>query len=191
MPARPNRASWCRTSSTRTVTPTTPTATRGAVETTQAIVAAHPLLHPDLALEDGHRLDVGALTLRCFHVPGHSRGPHRALRGNAPPPHHRRPAVRRQGRRHIVRRGCAHRVAKPRSVWLPRSPTMRPCGPDTTTAHRPSSTMALEKSTNPFLRVSQRERVPSLENDVAVVQEGARSSVATARAQLEAGAARR
>jgi glyoxylase-like metal-dependent hydrolase (beta-lactamase superfamily II) len=42
-----------------------------AVEMTQAVIAAHPLLRPELPLADGQRLTVGALALRCSYVPGH------------------------------------------------------------------------------------------------------------------------
>ena len=43
-----------------------------AVEMTQAVVVAHPLLRPELPLEDGQTLTIGALKLRCSFVPGHS-----------------------------------------------------------------------------------------------------------------------
>lgn len=43
-----------------------------AVALTNASVAAHPLLGPDVPLNDGDELAVGMLRLRVTHVPGHS-----------------------------------------------------------------------------------------------------------------------
>ena len=121
-----------------------------AVEMTQAVVAAHPLLRPGLPLQDGQTLTIGSLTLRCTYVPGPLRRPHRALRSEPSPADHRRSAVRRQSRWHIVRQRCPHRVGK---LAASRVGDPRRC--DRVAGHdygaRPSSTMALEKSTNPFL----------------------------------------
>jgi hydroxyacylglutathione hydrolase len=43
-----------------------------AVSMTGATLATHPLLHPDLPLDDDQQLAIGTLTLKCFYVPGHS-----------------------------------------------------------------------------------------------------------------------
>ena len=45
-----------------------------AVRLTGAAVAAHPAcpVEPDVRLDDGARLTIGALALECLHVPGHA-----------------------------------------------------------------------------------------------------------------------
>jgi hydroxyacylglutathione hydrolase len=43
-----------------------------AVALTSASIAAHPLLGPDVPLGDGDELAIGSLRLRVTHVPGHS-----------------------------------------------------------------------------------------------------------------------
>ena len=121
-----------------------------AVEMTRALVAAHPLLNPDLPLADGERLTVGALTLRCLYVPGHSddhvalyEETHRLLItgdllfvgkvGGTPSDEAAR--VEWQSLQRLVAE-----IPEEATVW-----------PGHDYGARPSSSMALEKSTNPFL----------------------------------------
>ena len=121
-----------------------------AVEMTRAPVAAHPLLHPDVPLEDGQRLAVGALTLKCVHVPGHSQD-HLALYEES---------------NRILITGDLLFVGKvggtgsdedARTEWqslqrlLADVPDEATVWPGHDYGARPSSTMALEKTTNPFL----------------------------------------
>ncbi len=121
-----------------------------AVALTGARIAAHPLLGPALALSDGSEMRVGSLHLVCYHVPGHS-------------PDH---LVLHETTHHIAITGDVLFVGKvggtgsdgdARTEWaslrrlmavLPDAATVWP-GHDY--GARPSSTMALEKRTNPFL----------------------------------------
>jgi hydroxyacylglutathione hydrolase len=122
-----------------------------AVSMTRAAIAAHPLLHPDLLLEDGHRLAVGALTLRCVHVPGHCED-HLAL-------YEETNRLLITGDLLFVGKvGGTTSDEDARVEWnslqrlvaeVPDDATVWP-GHDY--GARPSSTMALEKSTNPFLQ---------------------------------------
>ena len=121
------------------------------VEMTQAVVAAHPLLRPGLPLQDGQTADDRSLTLRCLYVPGHCED-HMAL-------YEVRPRMLITGDLLFVgkvggtsyRQGCPHRMASLQRLVseVPDDATVWP-GHDY--GARPSSTMALEKSTNPFLR---------------------------------------
>ena len=121
-----------------------------AVEMTGAPIAAHPLLGPDVTISDGQRLIVGTLNLRCFHVPGHCED-------------------------HIVVYEEVHRLLvtgdllfvgkvggtqsedAARVEWQSLQRLLADIPDDATVwpghdyGARPSSTMALEKSSNPFL----------------------------------------
>ncbi len=122
-----------------------------AQELTGAQVAAHPLLAPDLALEDRHELTVGSLRLLMWHVPGHSPD-HLAI---YEPTHQ------------ILFTGDLLFVGKVGGTgaddaaadeWdslqrlLAELPDAATVWPGHDYGARPSSTIALEKSTNPFLR---------------------------------------
>ena len=121
-----------------------------AVEMTHAPVAAHPLLRPDVALDDGQRLAVGGLTLRCLYVPGHSED-HIAL-------YEEKNRLLVTGDLLFTGKvGGTSSDEDARTEWnslqrlvaeVPDDATVWP-GHDY--GARPSSTMALEKSTNPFL----------------------------------------
>jgi len=122
-----------------------------AAEMTQAVIAAHPLLRPALPLQDGQTLSIGSLALRCTYVPGHCED-HIALY---------------ETNHHLLITGDLLFVGKvggtatdgdARTEWrslqrllsdVPNDATVWP-GHDY--GARPSSTMALEKLTNPFLR---------------------------------------
>ena len=121
------------------------------VDMTRAAIAAHPLLRPDLPLEDGQRLTIGALTLRCLYVPGHCED-HVALYEET----HR---ILITGDLLFVGKvGGTSSDEDARTEWhsLQRLVSEVPDDATVWPGHdygaRPSSTMALEKSTNPFLR---------------------------------------
>ncbi len=121
-----------------------------AVEMTHAVVVAHPLLRPDLPLEDGQTLTIGALTLRCSFVPGHSLD---------------HIAVYEETHRLLItgdllfvgKVGGTSSDEDARTEWQSLQRLVSEVPDDATVwpghdyGARPSSTMALEKSTNPFL----------------------------------------
>jgi glyoxylase-like metal-dependent hydrolase (beta-lactamase superfamily II) len=121
-----------------------------AVDMTQALVAAHPLLRPDRSLADGDRLTVGGLSLRCLHVPGHCED-HLAI-------YEETNRILVTGDLLFVGKvGGTSSDDDARVEWrslqrlvaeIPDEATVWP-GHDY--GARPSSTMALEKSSNPFL----------------------------------------
>ena len=121
-----------------------------AVELTQAVIAAHPLLRPTVSLADGHRLAVGALTLRCIHVPGHSED-HLVL-------YEETNRLLFTGDLLFVGKvGGTSSDEDARIEWQSLQRLVAEVPDDATVwpghdyGARPSSTMALEKSTNPFL----------------------------------------
>lgn len=121
-----------------------------AVALTGARVAAFPSLGPDVALEDGSELRVGSLRLVCYHVPGHSPD-HLAL-------HETTHDILVTGDLLFVGKvGGTANDEDARTEWnslqrlvstIPETATIWP-GHDY--GVRPSSTLALEKRTNPFL----------------------------------------
>jgi len=120
------------------------------VEMTQGVVAAHPLLRPGLPLQDGQTLAIGSLTLRCTYVPGHCED-HIALYEV----NHR--LLITGDLLFVGKVGGTSSDNDARIEWgslqrlvseIPDDATVWP-GHDY--GARPSSTMALEKSTNPFL----------------------------------------
>ncbi len=124
-----------------------------AVELTGAPVAAHPACpaHPSLPLADGQELAVGALRLRILHTPGHC-GDHLAVyeptwrllvTGDllfvgkvGGTPNDEDAATEWRSLRRVL-----EVVPDDSTVW-----------PGHDYGVRPSSTMGLEKATNPFLR---------------------------------------
>lgn len=134
-----------------------------AVKLTSARVAAHARcpLGVDMPIADGQELAVGALRLRCFHVPGHSPD-HLALY---------EPSYRLliTGDLLFVGKvgGTASEV-EARTEWDSLQRLLRSV-PDEATVWpghdygaRPSSTMALEKATNPFLQCSNGDEFIAL-----------------------------
>jgi hydroxyacylglutathione hydrolase len=121
-----------------------------ALALTQAQLAAHPDLDPDVALTDGHVLSIGDLRLTAYHVPGHCddhlllyESTHRLLItgdllfvgkvGGTPDDEQARRQWRSLRRMLDIIPGEA-------TVW-----------PGHDYGARPSSTIALECATNPFL----------------------------------------
>jgi glyoxylase-like metal-dependent hydrolase (beta-lactamase superfamily II) len=121
-----------------------------AIEMTQAVVAAHPLLRPVVSLDDGQRLTIGALTLRCLHVPGHcvdhivlyEENHHLLITGDLLFVGKVGGTSSEDDARTEFRslRRVTSEVPDDATVW-----------PGHDYGARPSSTIALEKSTNPFL----------------------------------------
>jgi glyoxylase-like metal-dependent hydrolase (beta-lactamase superfamily II) len=122
-----------------------------AVELTRAGVAAHPLLRPDFALGDGDRVAVGELSLQVFHVPGHCDD-HIAL-------YEEMHGLLITGDLLFVGKvGGTATDADARTEWNSLQRLIALTADETTVwpGHdygvRPSSTMRLEKATNPFLQ---------------------------------------
>jgi hydroxyacylglutathione hydrolase len=121
-----------------------------ALALTGAALAAHPVLRPGEPLDDGATLDVGALRLITYHVPGHCvdhvvlyESVHRLLiTGDL---------------LFVGKVGGTQNDADARTEWrsLQRLLTLVPGDATIWPGHdygvRPSSTIALETETNPFL----------------------------------------
>jgi hydroxyacylglutathione hydrolase len=121
-----------------------------ALELTGARLAAHPALAPDMPLRDKDSLVVGALRLAVLHVPGHSAD-HLALYETT---HH----VLVTGDLLFVGKvGGTASDADARTEWtslrrlLAEFPDDATVWPGHDYGVRPSSTLALERRTNPFL----------------------------------------
>jgi hydroxyacylglutathione hydrolase len=121
-----------------------------AIERTGARVAAHPVLRPEVSLEDGGELAVGAWRLQVLHVPGHA-GDHITL---YEPVHQ----VLMTGDLLFVGKvGGTSTPEDAESEWHSLQRLLASV-PDTATVWpghdygvRPSSTIGLERRTNPFL----------------------------------------
>lgn len=122
-----------------------------ALEMTGAMLAAHPLMRPDDPLEDGSTLSIGELRLSAYHVPGHCvdhvvlyESVHKLLvTGDL---------------LFVGKVGGTENDADARTEWRSLQHLLA-LVPDETTVWpghdygaRPSSTIGLEKQTNPFLR---------------------------------------
>jgi hydroxyacylglutathione hydrolase len=123
-----------------------------AVEATGAAVAAHPecAVDADLSLPDGATLAIGSLELRCLHTPGHAPD-HLVLYE----PQHR---ILMTGDLIFVGKvGGTSNDEDARTEWESLQRVLREIPDDATIwpGHdygiRPSSTLALERATNPFL----------------------------------------
>jgi len=121
-----------------------------ALALTNARLAAHPDLDPDVSLTDGHVLRIGALRVTSYHVPGHCddhvllyESTHRLLItgdllfvgkvGGTSDDEHARTEWRSLQR-------MLDMIPDEATVW-----------PGHDYGARPSSTVALERATNPFL----------------------------------------
>jgi glyoxylase-like metal-dependent hydrolase (beta-lactamase superfamily II) len=124
-----------------------------AKELTGAPVAAFPgsAAEPDIELPDGHALQVGAFSLRCLHTPGHAED-HLVLFE----PNHR---ILITGDLIFVGKvGGTSTEEDGRTEWASLQRVLAECPGDATVwpghdyGSRPSSTLALERATNPFIR---------------------------------------
>jgi len=121
-----------------------------AISLTGARLAAHPALHPDRALGDGDDLQIGALRMTAYHVPGHSDD-HLLLYEST----HR---VLITGDLLFVGKvGGTQTDEQARIEWRSLNRLLETIPGDATVwpghdyGARPSSTVALERATNPFL----------------------------------------
>jgi glyoxylase-like metal-dependent hydrolase (beta-lactamase superfamily II) len=122
------------------------------VELTGAKVAAHPRCPaaPDIPVSDGQELTIGSLTLRVLHVPGHAVD-HLALYQ----PDYR--LLITGDLLFVGKVGGTETDAEARTEWdslqrlLASVPDDATVWPGHDYGARPSSTIALEKATNPFL----------------------------------------
>ncbi len=137
---------------------------RRAVELTSSAVAAHPSLSPDLALADGDELRVGAFRLICRHVPGHSPD-HIAL---YEPTHQ---LLITGDLIFVGKVGGTSTDEDARREWdslqrlLSEIPDAATVWPGHDYGVRPSSTMALEKASNPFLRCADLDAFMQLKTE--------------------------
>jgi hydroxyacylglutathione hydrolase len=128
------------------------------------------LVNPDVGIGDGQELAVGALRLQCLHVPGHC-------------PDH---LVLYEPRWQIAITGDLLFVGKvggttndddARTEWdsllrlLDRLPNEATVWPGHDYGVRPSSTIALERATNPFLRCADAAAFLTLKRDWPLVKQ--------------------
>jgi hydroxyacylglutathione hydrolase len=122
-----------------------------ALALTGAVLAAHPLLGPEAPLADGRTLSIGELRLTAHHVPGHCVD-HLVLYESV----HR--LLVTGDLLFVGKVGGTENDADARTEWrsLQRLLTLVPDEATVWPGHdygvRPSSTIGLEKQTNPFLR---------------------------------------
>lgn len=137
-----------------------------AIELTGAPVAAFPgsAAEPDVELTDGQSLAVGALSLTCLHTPGHADD-HLVL-------HERDHQILLTGDLLFVGKvGGTGSEEDGRVEWeslqrlLAAAPDHATVWPGHDYGVRPTSTIALEKKTNPFLQCSDVESFLRFKND--------------------------
>jgi glyoxylase-like metal-dependent hydrolase (beta-lactamase superfamily II) len=129
-----------------------------AVALTGAKIAAHPRVPvpPDVAVHDGQDLAIGSLRLRCLHVPGHAID-HLALFE----PAHK--LLITGDLLFVGKVGGTQNDVDAHTEWDSLDKLLRAVPDDATVwpghdyGARPSSTIALEKATNPFLRCANVE----------------------------------
>ena len=143
-----------------------------ALEATGAKLAAHPLcpVEPEVELADGASLPVGSLELRCLHTPGHAAD-HLVL---YEPTH----GILMTGDLIFVGKvGGTSSDADARTEWaslqrvLGAVPDEATVWPGHDYGVRPSSTIALERQTNPFLRCSDEQAFLALKRDWATLKQ--------------------
>ncbi|MDH3423499.1 MAG: MBL fold metallo-hydrolase [Gemmatimonadota bacterium] len=137
-----------------------------AIEVTGAPVAAFAgsAAEPDVELSDGQSLAVGALSLTCLHTPGHADD-HLAL-------HERTHQILLTGDLLFVGKvGGTSTEEAGRVEWnslqrlLASAPDHATVWPGHDYGVRPTSTLALEKKTNPFLQCADVEAFLRFKND--------------------------
>lgn len=141
-----------------------------AIEMSGAPFAAHPAVHPDLPLHDGAELAIGSLRLRCLHVPGHCAD-HLVL-------YEATHGLLVTGDLLFVGKvGGTANDADARTEWESLRRVMRDI-PDAATVWpghdygvRPSSTLALEKATNPFLLCATLDQFLRLKSTWAIFKQ--------------------
>jgi hydroxyacylglutathione hydrolase len=137
-----------------------------AVELTGAPIAAHPSMKPSVALDDGTELRVGALRLEVMHVPGHCVD-HIVLYE----PQHR--LLMTGDLIFVGKVGGTRTDEDARTEWnslqkvLAAIPDEATVWPGHDYGARPSSTIALERQSNPFLRCRDAEEFLALKRDWA------------------------
>ena len=143
-----------------------------AVRATGAKVAAHPdcPVGPEVELHDGTSLRVGSLELRCMHTPGHAAD-HLVLY---------EPTYRLLITGDLVfvgKVGGTSRDEDARTEWASLQRVLREIPDDATVwpGHdygiRPSSTIALERLTNPFLLCTDEQAFLELKRDWASLKQ--------------------
>ena len=140
-----------------------------AVSLTGATIAAHPALRPDTPLGDGERLSVGAWSLRVMHVPGHAED-HITL---YEPVHQ----ILMTGDLLFVGKVGGTRTDRDAEIEWDSLQKVLNAVPDTASVWpghdygvRPSSTMAMERASNPFLRCRNLEEFLKLKSEWARVK---------------------
>jgi hydroxyacylglutathione hydrolase len=139
-----------------------------AVTATGAVVAAHPdcSVAPEVALPDGASVRVGSLELRCLHTPGHAAD-HLVLY---------EPGYRILVSGDLVfvgKVGGTSNDGDARTEWASLQRVLREIPDDATVwpGHdygvRPSSTIGLERRTNPFLLCESEQAFLDLKRDWA------------------------
>jgi glyoxylase-like metal-dependent hydrolase (beta-lactamase superfamily II) len=117
---------------------------------TGAPLTAHPALSPAISLADGQELTIGALRLKCFHLPGHCSD-HLALLETT------NNLLITGDLLFVGKVGGTSNDEDARTEWtslvrlMAEVPDHATVWPGHDYGVRPSSTMALEKRTNPFL----------------------------------------
>lgn len=144
-----------------------------ALEATGAKLAAHPdcPVDADVALPDGAVLPVGSLELRCMHTPGHAAD-HLVLYE----PTHR--ILLTADLIFVGKVGGTSNDEDARTEWASLQRVLAEL-PDETTiwpGHdygvRPSSTLALERETNPFLLCTDEDAFLALKRDWSSLKTG-------------------
>ena len=135
-----------------------------AVELTGAPIAAHPSMQPSLALADGAELRAGAIRLTVLHVPGHCAD-HVVLFE----PQYR--LLITGDLLFVGKVGGTRSDEDARTEWTSLQKVLAAVPDDVTVwpghdyGARPSSTIGLERQTNPFLRCGSVDEFLALKRD--------------------------